>query len=81
MRRTLLGAAGALCACANPNPGNMDTADLWRDYCASNAGQVTPNTNVTASHWDHESTTAGHRGTRTDDAMEPDPNQSPPRGC
>ena len=70
-----------LVACASNNPGGYDTADLWREHCASNAGQVDTRTNVTVEHWDDEATTAGHRGTRTDNVMEPDANQAPPRGC
>ncbi len=71
-----------LTACASPNSGGYDTTDLMADYCA-NAGpnRTTPNTQVTVQHWDHEATTAGHRGTLTDDAMEPDLNQAKPHGC
>ncbi len=71
-----------LLACANPNPGGYDMEDLMADYCA-NAGpnRTTANTRTTVEHWDHEATTAGHRGTLTDDTLEPDPNQAKPHGC
>lgn len=74
--------AGFLAACANPNPGGYDTADLMTDYCAT-AGPnwTTPNTQTTVHRWDDEATTAGHRGTVTDDTMEPDLNQAKPHGC
>ena len=52
------------------------------DYCASaGPNRTTPNTRVTVEYWDDEATTAGHRGTLTDDTMEPDPNQAKPHGC
>ncbi len=69
-------------ACANPNPGGYDTEDLMADYC-DQAGprRTTANSGTTVSNWDHEATTAGHRGTRTDDVLEPDPNLAKPHGC
>lgn len=69
-------------ACANPNPGGYDTADLMAEYCA-NAGpnQTLSNTQTTIHRWDHENTTAGHRGTVTNDTFEPDLNQAKPHGC
>lgn len=71
-----------LSACANPNPGGYDTADLMAEYCAS-AGPngTTMNTQTTIHSWDHEATTAGHRGTVTNDTLEPDLNQAKPHGC
>ena len=71
----------SLVACANTNPDDFDTEDLWQDYCATGGYQADQQTGVTVNNWDSEATTAGHRGTRTDDVMEPDPNQAPPRGC
>jgi hypothetical protein len=78
----LLTVVATLTACASPNPGAYDTADLMAEYCA-NAGPngTMPNTRTTVHHWDHEATTAGHRGTLTDDIMEPDLNQAKPHGC
>jgi ABC-type glycerol-3-phosphate transport system substrate-binding protein len=72
----------ALAACASPNPGGYDTADLMAEYCATaGPNRTTSNTQTTVHHWDHEATTAGHRGTVTNDTMEPDLNQAKPHGC
>lgn len=71
-----------LSACANPNPGGYDTADLMADYCANvGPNQTLSNTQTTVHHWDDEATTAGHRGTVTNDTLEPDLNQAKPHGC
>jgi hypothetical protein len=71
-----------LMACANPNPRGYDTEDLMADYCeGAGARQTTSNTQTTVQNWDHEATTAGHRGTLTDDVMEPDLNQAKPHVC
>jgi hypothetical protein len=72
----------SLMACASPNPGGYDTADLMADYCATaGPNRTTPNTSTTIHYWDHDATTAGHRGTVTNDTMEPDLNQAKPHGC
>ncbi len=77
----LLLLAALLGACANPNPGGYDMEDLMADYC-DNAGPRRTTANTTTIHsWDDEATTAGHRGTITDDVMEPDLNQAKPHGC
>ncbi|MEE4175685.1 MAG: hypothetical protein V2I57_15675 [Xanthomonadales bacterium] len=74
--------AAGLTACANPNPDGYDTADLMADYCAgAGPNRTMPNTQTTVHHWDDEATTAGHRGTVTNDTMEPDLNQAKPHGC
>lgn len=71
-----------LAGCAGTDPRGYGVEDLMAEYCAD-AGprRTTPNTNTTVQHWDHEATTAGHRGTLTDDVMEPDLNQAKPHGC
>lgn len=70
-----------LAGCTTPRD-DYDMTEFMADYCDSaGPGRTTPNTNVTVDFWDDESTTAGHRGTLTDDRMEPDVNQTPPRGC
>ena len=71
-----------LAGCAGTTPGGYGIEDLMADYCADTGPRrTTPNTNTTVKHWDHEATTAGHRGTLTDDVMEPDLNQAKPHGC
>ena len=78
----VLSVALMLCGCASGGSGAYGVEDLMADYCAD-AGprRTTPNTNTTVQHWDHQATTAGHRGTLTDDVMEPDLNQAKPQGC
>lgn len=73
---------GAIMAtgCAS-SPDEYGTEEAWREYCVSNAYQADLRTGVTVDSWDPDATTAGHRGTRTDDVLEPDVNQAPPRGC
>jgi len=69
-----------LAGCAT-NPDDLNTEDLWRDYCATDAHRTEEGTRVTVQSWDPDHTTAGHRGVATDPVLEPDGTQPPPRGC
>jgi hypothetical protein len=70
-----------LAACAAVDPEGYDMEEMMAVYC-DDAGprRTLDNTNIIHS-WDDEATTAGHRGTLTDDVMEPDLNQARPHGC
>ncbi len=76
-----LAIAVSMAACASPNPGGYDIEDLMADYCADAGPRRTTSNTTTIHSWDDEATTAGHRGTITDDVMEPDLNQAKPHGC
>jgi len=71
-----------LAGCAGTPSGEYDMADAMAEYCdQAGARRTTANTQTTVQHWDDEATTAGHRGTLTDDVLEPDLNQARPHGC